>query len=221
MPALTAFPMSTVFPFRIHITTETKPMKRTNGPEEKGKPLFPAPPANFSQLRLTLIRNVHLRASNRRSLITETVLLVGETGDSPRSATLLTEADPPEWIPNGNDKGIWRRTVHMQSAMCLSVPPTFNTEILSWDVSRWSIVSLAQPDLGHQYAFRLCVPFPGIGNDVQSDSAVWIVPGFACPPTQLFTRGPDSTLSYADVPPPGPAPNLDLPPYVLFLFSAA
>ncbi|KAJ6606605.1 hypothetical protein DFH09DRAFT_897028 [Mycena vulgaris] len=195
MPALVAFPMSTVFPFRIHITTETKPLKHTDGPEEKNKPLFPAPPMNFSQLQLTLIRNVHFRTSRRHAQTTETVLLVGQTGNSPGSASLLMEADPPEWIPSGKDKGIWRRTVHMQSAMCLSVPPTFNSEILSWD-----------------YAFRFCVPFPGIGNDVQSDSAVWIVPGFACPPTQPFTRGPDSTLTYADIPPPGPAPNLDLPP---------
>ncbi|KAJ7684747.1 hypothetical protein DFH06DRAFT_17571 [Mycena polygramma] len=48
MPALAAFPMSTVFPFRIHIVTETKPVKKTDGPEEKNKPLFPAPPLNFS-----------------------------------------------------------------------------------------------------------------------------------------------------------------------------
>ncbi|KAJ7470385.1 hypothetical protein FB451DRAFT_1253559 [Mycena latifolia] len=197
MPALAAFPMSTMFPFRIHITTETKPVRRTDGPEEKTKPLFPAPPMNFSQLQLTLIRNVHLRTSHRHARPAETVLLVGETGESPGSVTRLLEADPPEWIPSSKDKdkGIWRRTVHMQSAMCLSVPPTFSTEILSWD-----------------YAFRFRVPFPGIGNDVQSDSAVWIVPGFACPPSQPFTRGPDSTLTYANIPPPGPAPNLDLPP---------
>ncbi|KAJ7702410.1 hypothetical protein B0H17DRAFT_1044255 [Mycena rosella] len=191
MPALAAFPMSTVFSFRIHITTETKPVKHTDGPEAKKKPLFPAPPMNFSQLQLTLVRNVHFRTGRRHSHAGETVLLVGETGESPRSATRAMEADPPEWIPSGKDKGIWRRTVHMQSAMCLSVPPTSNTEILSWD-----------------YAFRFCVPFPGIGNDVQSDSAVWIVPGFACPPTQPFTRGPD----YADIPPQGPPPSLDLPP---------
>lgn len=135
MPALAGFPMSTVFPFRIHITTDTKTMKRTDVPEEKGKPLFPAPPMNFSQLKLTLVRNVHLRASNRRAHVVETVLRIGETGNSPRSATLLLQADPPEWIPSSDKaKGIWRRTVHMQSSMCLSVPPTYNTEILSWDV---------------------------------------------------------------------------------------
>ncbi|KAJ7093139.1 hypothetical protein C8R44DRAFT_815672 [Mycena epipterygia] len=196
MPALAAFPMSTVFPFRIHITTETKPMKHTDGPEEKNKPLFPAPPMNLSQLQLSLIRNVHFRAGARHSQTSETVLILSKTGDYPTSSTLLMEADPPEWIQSQNsDKGIWRRTVHMQSTMSLSVPPTFNTEILSWD-----------------YAFRFWVPFPGMGNDVQSDSAVWIVPGFACPPSQPFSRGPDSTLTYADVPPPGPAPNLDLPP---------
>ncbi|KAJ6547161.1 hypothetical protein B0H19DRAFT_1164253 [Mycena capillaripes] len=198
MPALAAFPMSTVLPFRIHIVTETKPMKQTDGPEEKNKPLFPAPPLNFSQLKLTLVRNVHFRTSNRNARATETVISLGGTGDSPQSATHLLEADPPEWVPSPNgdkSKGIWRRTVHLQSSICLSVPPTFNTQILSWD-----------------YAFRLCVPFPGIGNDVQSDSAVWIVPGFACRPAQPFSRGVDSTLTYADIPPPEPAPNLDLPP---------
>ncbi|KAF7338608.1 Arrestin-N domain-containing protein [Mycena venus] len=197
MPALAAFPMSTPFPFRIHITTETKPMKHSDGPEDKGKALFPAPPLNFSQLKLTLIRNVHFRTFNRNAHAMETVLLLGGTGDSPQSATHLTEADPPEWIPSNSDKskGIWRRTVHMQSTMCLSIPPAFNTEILSWD-----------------YALRFRVPFPGIGNDVESTSAIWIVPGFACPQMQPFSRGSDSALTYADIPPPGPAPNLDLPP---------
>ncbi|KAJ6595548.1 hypothetical protein DFH09DRAFT_1024301 [Mycena vulgaris] len=195
MPALVAFPMSTVFPFRIHITTETKPVKHADGPEDDDKPLFPAPPMNLSQLQLTLIRNVHLRTANRRAHVSETVFLVGETGESPRSETLLMEADPPEWIPGEKDKGIWRRTVHMQSTVCLPVPPTFNSEILCWD-----------------YAFRLCVPFPGIGNDVQAESAIWIVPGFACPPPQSSIHGPGSTLAYADIPPSGPALDLDLPP---------
>ncbi|KAJ7771806.1 hypothetical protein B0H16DRAFT_1364589 [Mycena metata] len=181
LPALATFPMSTPFPFRIHITTETKP-----GPEEK--PGFPAPPLNFSQLEFTLIRNVHFRTGKRSAHVGETVLLLGETGDSPASATHLMEADAPEWIPtNQKGKGVWRRTVHMQSSISLSVPPTFDTPPLSWD-----------------YAFRLRVPFPGIGNDVQSDSVVYIVPAFACPPAQPFT--------YADIPPPGPAPTLDLPP---------
>lgn len=140
MPALAAFPMSTVFPFRIHITTETKPMKHTDGPEEKNKPLFPAPPMNLSQLQLSVIRNVHFRAGARHSQTTETVLILGKTGDHPTSSTLLMEADPPEWIQSqNNDKGIWRRTVHMKSTMCFSVPPIFNTEILSWDVSQWPL----------------------------------------------------------------------------------
>ncbi|KAJ7756803.1 hypothetical protein DFH07DRAFT_885143 [Mycena maculata] len=194
MPALATFPMSTVFPFRVHVTTETKAMKYTDSPEERGKPLFPVPPVNFSQLKLTLVRRVHFRASNRSAQATETVLLIGETGESPGSSTLLLQPEAPEWIPSDDKgKGIWRRTVHMQSSMCLSVPPTFNTEILSWD-----------------YALRLCVPFPGLGNDVQSDSAIWIVPGFACPPTRPFSLGSEST--YPDIPPPGPAPNLGLPP---------
>jgi hypothetical protein len=140
MPALVAFPMSTAFPFRIHITTETKPMKRTEGPEENNKPLFPAPPLDFSQFKLTLIRRVHVRTSTRNAHIIETVLHLGETGDFPRSATHTMEADPPEWVASPNSdkgKGIWRRTVHMQSSMCLSVPPTSNTQILSWDVSPW------------------------------------------------------------------------------------
>ncbi|KAJ7043292.1 hypothetical protein C8F04DRAFT_1074342 [Mycena alexandri] len=189
MPALATFPISTPFPFRIHITTETKP-----GPEQKLSNLsFPAPPLNFSQLEFTLIRNVYFRTGKRSAHAGETVLFLGETGDSPGSATHLMEADPPEWIPTRvKGKGVWRRTVHMQSTMSLSVPPTCDTPLLSWD-----------------YVFRLRVPFPGIGNDVQSDSAVYIVPGFACPPTQSITSG---VLTYADIPPPGPAPTLDLPP---------
>ncbi|KAJ7871521.1 hypothetical protein B0H14DRAFT_218794 [Mycena olivaceomarginata] len=194
MPALAAFPMSTPFTFRIHVTTETKPLKHTDGPEEK---LFPAPPLNFSQIKFAMIRNVYFRTASRRNYTTETVFVLGGTGDSPQSATRLLEADPPEWIPSNKDKGkgIWRRTVHMQSTMSLSVPPGFNSECLSWD-----------------YALRLGVPFPGIGNDIESISAVTIVPGFACPQIQPFSRGPDFALTYADIPPPGPAPSLDLPP---------
>ncbi|KAJ7273339.1 hypothetical protein C8J57DRAFT_1317592 [Mycena rebaudengoi] len=193
MPALVAFPMSTAFPFRVHITTETKPVKRTDSPEEKNKPLFPAPPMNLSELEITLIRNVHFKVSQRHAYTTETVALVGGTGESPRSRTTFMEADPPEWIQSpDSSKGIWRRTVHMASTVSLPFPPTFSCEILGWD-----------------YAFRFRVPFPGIGNDVQSDSAVWVVPGFACSPTPF---GRDSTLNYADIPPQGPAPQLDLPP---------
>jgi hypothetical protein len=110
-------------------------LKHTDGPEEK---LFPAPPLNFSQIKFALIRNVYFRTASRRNYTTETVFVLGGTGDSPQSATRLLEADPPEWIPSNKDKGkgIWRRTVHMQSTMSLSVPPGFNSECLSWDVGR-------------------------------------------------------------------------------------
>ncbi|KAK7023860.1 arrestin-N domain-containing protein [Favolaschia claudopus] len=196
-PGLAAFPMSTPLPFQIHITIDTKPMKRTDSPFEDGKPLFPVPPSNFSELSLTLIRNVHLHAYTRRKNKSEMVLYLGGTGEATHSSSHSLDMDPPEWIPVDGDKGkgIWRRTVHMQSTLCLSVPPTHTSQYISWD-----------------YALQLSVPFKGIGNDVDTSSPIWIVPAFACPPSQPFSTGHNPELTYADVPPPFPVPSLDLPP---------
>ncbi|KAJ7347738.1 hypothetical protein DFH08DRAFT_1000951 [Mycena albidolilacea] len=176
MPALAAFPMSTPVPFRIHVTTETKPMKHTDGPEHE---LFPAPPLNFSQLKFTLIRNVYFRTSTRKKHHLD---VLGETDRSPQSVTRLLEADPPEWNPSNEDKskGIWRRTKSKFVALWPAAPC-----VVSWD--RYYVL-LALVSVGRHDRAWVCVP-----------------------QIQPFSRGPNLALTYADIPPPGPTPSLDLP----------
>ncbi|KAJ6539106.1 hypothetical protein B0H19DRAFT_1269459 [Mycena capillaripes] len=126
----------------------------------------PAMPSKWSPTVLESLNAIDESLKNAHSM--ETVLLLGETGYSPGSATHLMEADPPEWIPSNSrkDNGIWRRTFRMQSTMFLSVLFTSS----SWD-----------------YAVRLYIPFPGINNNIESLSPVWVVPGFACPPPEPFS----------------------------------
>ncbi|KAJ6478046.1 hypothetical protein C8R47DRAFT_1139217, partial [Mycena vitilis] len=201
IPAMGSFPIATNIPFRLHVETETKPMHISDAPVDKhGKPLFPAPPALSSDVKLVLHRRAEIRVRQRTRHVEDIYDLEGSLGDAKRVAAVHQVIDEPEWIPTPGSKdeksrGIWRRAVHFESAVAIPYAPTTNTEILDWE-----------------YNLRFIVPFPGIGNDLQLEVPIRLDPGSACPPPPVGTPG-SSNMTYADVLPVGPPPAmLDLPP---------
>ncbi|KAJ7639619.1 hypothetical protein DFH06DRAFT_1431857 [Mycena polygramma] len=201
IPAMGSFPIATDIPFRLHVETETKLMHVSDAPVDKhGKPLFPAPPALSSDVKLVLHRRAEIRVRQRTRHVEDIYDLEGSLGDAKRVAAVHQVIDEPEWIPAPGSKdekgrGIWRRAVHFESAVAIPYAPTTNTEILDWE-----------------YNLRFIVPFPGIGNDLQLEVPIRLDPGSACPPLPVGTPG-SSNMTYADVLPAGPPPPmLDLPP---------
>ncbi|KAJ7715299.1 hypothetical protein DFH07DRAFT_762811, partial [Mycena maculata] len=205
IPDLPSFPIATSVPFSLHVLTETKLVQRSDTPEDKyKKPLFPAPPTRSSDLTQILCRQAEVRVPACRSRhIEETFDLQGirSLGDIDRVTEAVTEE--PEWIPKEDkDRGIWRRTVHFNSSLMFSFAPTFSTDTLDW-----------------AYVLHFIVHFPGMGNDLKIRMPIDLGAGSACPPPPIGAAG-SSSISYADIPPDGPPPMLDLPPYAAqFLFN--
>ncbi|KAK7057663.1 arrestin-N domain-containing protein [Favolaschia claudopus] len=201
IPDLASYPIATAIPFSLHVETDTKPFPISDAPVDKhGKPLFPAPPAISSEVRLCLVRTTNLRVRRYSRQVNDTFDLKGSVGDATRVAAVHQATDEPEWIPalGPKDKkglGTWRRAVHFESAVKIPYTPTTHAEIVDW-----------------QYYLRIIIPFPGIGNDLQLDVPLNLHSSSACPPPPVGVAGSSNT-TYADVIPAGPPPPmLDLPP---------
>ncbi|KAJ7104575.1 hypothetical protein C8R43DRAFT_1047283 [Mycena crocata] len=201
IPDLPSFPIAIPIPFSFHVTTETKPLERSDGPEDKkGKPLFPAPPTVSADVTQVLRREAIVRVRGRTRQVDDTYDLQGirSLGDAKRvqqARALQAIVDEPEWIPKDDkNHGVWRRTVHFNSTLSFPFAPTYSTETLDW-----------------VYMLQFVVPFPGIGNDLKLKLPLHLGPGSACPPPPIGAPG-SSSLTYADVLPAGPPPMLDLPP---------
>ncbi|KAF7362344.1 Arrestin-N domain-containing protein [Mycena venus] len=201
IPDMPSYPIATEIPFSFRVETETKLMHVSDAPVDKhGKPLFPAPPALSSDVRLSLHRRAEIRVRRYTRHVDDDFRLNGSLGDVTRVAAVHQVSDEPEWIPacGPNDKkghGIWKRAIHFQSAVAIPYAPTSRTEIIDW-----------------HYNLLVVVPFPGIGNDLRLEVPLDLHPGSACPPPPIGTPG-SSSITYADVLPAGPPPvMLDLPP---------
>ncbi|KAJ7287051.1 hypothetical protein C8J57DRAFT_1282667 [Mycena rebaudengoi] len=201
MPDLPSFPIATDIPFSFHVITHTKPMRRSERPMDKyGAPLFPAPPALSSDVKLTLLRKTNIRAQTHDGFGNEVFELRGSLGDATCVGAVRAVTDAAEWLPDPNHKddksrGIWKRAVHFESAVALHFAPTFAAETVDWE-----------------YKLRFEVPFPGIGNNIKLEVPVRLDPGSACPPPPIGAAG-SSRSTYADVLPAGPPPPMeDLPP---------
>jgi len=201
IPNLPSFPIATPIPFNLEVETETKLVHRSDRPEEKGKQLFPAPPARSSEVKQVLVRTTEIRARRLTRRAEDTFDLQGirSLGIEKVSLVRAVEAvrDGAEWIPKEGkeDRGTWKRKVHFNSTLTFSFAPTFSTETLDWI-----------------YVAQFVVPFPGIGNDLKLQFPIHLGPGSACPPPPIGVPG-SSTLTYADVIPAGPPPPMqDLPP---------
>lgn len=203
LPDLPSFPIATPIPFSLHITTETKTVKRSERPEEKpGKPLFPAPPTGLSQLKLGLHRETTVRVRGKCLELEDNFDLQAirdirdtEKVKQARSVPVQAVVDEPEWVPkDAKDRGIWKRTVHFNSTLTFPYAPTFSSHTLTW-----------------HYTVQVVVSFPGIGNNLKLQFPITLVPGWPCPPPPIGVPR-SSSASYANAIPAGPPPMLDLPP---------
>ncbi|KAJ7503091.1 hypothetical protein B0H11DRAFT_2361119 [Mycena galericulata] len=196
IPDLPSYPIATPIPIRIQVSTETKLVNASDRPEDKhGEPLFPAPPTQSSQVTQVLRRVAEVIVRDRTRHVKETFDLQGirSLDDLERVAhDVQAIVDEPEWISKDEHKGIWRRRIHFNLTLAFPFAPSFSTETLDW-----------------LYELHFVVPFPGIGNDLKISLPIHLSASSACPPPPGAT-GSDST--YADVPPAGPPPMLDLPP---------
>jgi hypothetical protein len=144
LPTLQSYPICTPIPFRLRVTTRTKPVERSDAPVEKGKPLFPAPPRDAAGVELRLDSVAYVEARRRGSSIETTVLaaLGGLGSAAPRAAreAVSVTVDEPVWIPvegasgKSSGKGTWNRNVTFSSSFVLACPPTVQTPILSCNV---------------------------------------------------------------------------------------
>ncbi|KAJ7287049.1 hypothetical protein C8J57DRAFT_1282661 [Mycena rebaudengoi] len=201
IPDTPSFPIATEVPFSFHVITRTKPMSRSERPEDKhGKPLFPAPPTLSSDIKFMLVRDTNIRVRSRARHVNDQFKLKGSLGDVTRVAAVRAIADEPEWIPDPGEKyeknrGIWKRAIHFETAVALPYAPSYMTETVDW-----------------AYQLRFEVPFPGIGNDLTFNVPIHLDPASACPPPPFGAAG-SSRMTYADVLPAGPPPPMDdLPP---------
>ncbi|KAJ6588690.1 hypothetical protein B0H19DRAFT_1100705 [Mycena capillaripes] len=217
IPDLPSLPVATPIPYSFDIVTETKPVDRTDGPEDKhGKLLFPVPPIQSSELTQALRRQTeyHVRGkwngNHHEKRKTTYDLQSGRTladdtehrkkTDDHVEPIANTEAvhavvDPPEWIPKDEKgRGIWRRSVRFNSTLTFPFAPTSSTETIDWT-----------------YTLQFVVPFPGLRNDLKLEVPIHLGPAMTCPPPPTGAPG-SSGLTYADVLPAGPPPMFDLPP---------
>ncbi|KAJ6497531.1 hypothetical protein C8R45DRAFT_983269 [Mycena sanguinolenta] len=208
LPDMDSYPILADIPFSFHVETDTKLMHESDGPAIKhGKPIFPAPPALSSDVKLVLHRKTQICVRSHTGHTEDDFVLKGSLGDITRVTAVQHVCDEPEWIPTDKKgKGIWRRAVHFHSTVAIPYAPTPSP-------TRW-------PDnVDWQYTLVLIVPFPGIGNDLRLEVPIQLHPG--APPPPARTSGspgmidsavlPAAPPAYADVAPAGPL-MLDLPP---------
>ncbi|KAJ6451701.1 hypothetical protein C8R47DRAFT_299037 [Mycena vitilis] len=215
LPELASFPVATPIPYTLHIVTETKALDRSDRPEDKhGKPLFPAPPTDSSELTQEIRRKTEYHVKEKwakhdekkketfdlhrgRSLAAAAEsarVQAGTTAHEASTEAVQAVVDEPVWVPQDKGRGLWRRSVRFNSTLTFPFAPTWSTETAEW-----------------AYTLQFVLPFPGIGNDLKLEAPIRLGPASACPPPPTGAPG-SSGLTYADVLPAGPPPMLDLPP---------
>ncbi|KAJ7270107.1 hypothetical protein B0H12DRAFT_1008969 [Mycena haematopus] len=196
IPDLESFPRATALPLSLCIETRTKPMARTNAPEDKhNRPLFPVPPTQSADVELFFEREASIRAQRRNGTAIDSFRTYGGFGDPSNSVKSEIEA---EWIPDPEREnyGVWKRSVRFETTVTLPFAPTFSTETIEC-----------------KYSLNFTVSFPGIGNNIELHVPIHLHPAHACP---------SFAMNYADVPPEGPPPPLDeLPPPCVNYFSSS
>ncbi|KAJ7496776.1 hypothetical protein FB451DRAFT_1208747 [Mycena latifolia] len=198
MPKLPSFPRATPLPLKFCMETRTKPILRTDSPEDKHKkPLFPAPPTESADVKLFFHRAASIRANRKLGTGNDSFRTQGGLGD-PTSTNVKTTIEDAEWIPDPDkkDRGVWKRTVRFETTVSLPYAPTFSTETIDC-----------------KYFLRFTVSFPGIGNDLKLNVPIHLDPVHPCSPN----GSPNS--NYADLPPDEPYPEDE--PYLFRDFPPA
>ncbi|KAJ7503089.1 hypothetical protein B0H11DRAFT_1711894 [Mycena galericulata] len=200
IPDLPSFPCATAVPIQFRVETRTKPMSYTDPPEDKHRKLFPAPPTQSAEVKLIFHREAIIRTSRKNGRAKDGFRIHGGLGD-PASASVKSEIQDPEWIPDHEKKGrgVWKRAVRFETTVSLPFAPTFTTETIDC-----------------KYSLRFTVSFPGIGNDLKINVPIHLDPAHAC-------RSPPSWsphISYADLPPDSPPPLEDMPPCAVLSFHS-
>jgi hypothetical protein len=141
LPTLQSYPICTPIPYRLRVTTRTKPVNHNEKLVDRGTPLFPAPPRNTAGLdfRLDYIAQVKARRHGC-SVETTSLASLGGLGSAARRAAreaVSMVVDEPLWTPakgKSGGKGTWTRSVTFSSSFVLTCPPTVETPILSCNV---------------------------------------------------------------------------------------
>lgn len=144
VPDVPAFPTETPIPFRLKVTTISKPMKRDA--IKKGELPFPAPPMHPKELDFWLNRVVWLRADKWTSTGTYPAVATlgnfGQRSDPELQADFKFESTDKVWIPLQNDprdemkqEGRWKQEVTLRSSFTLDQTPSFETDTLRVKVS--------------------------------------------------------------------------------------
>ncbi|EIN05819.1 hypothetical protein PUNSTDRAFT_54683 [Punctularia strigosozonata HHB-11173 SS5] len=197
LPDIPAFPFGT--PIRVHldVTTVTKPLKPSDVPDEgDDKPLFPAPPIDPSSVTLRVDMTAKMKSGLSRT-ITDTIIdhggPIGGFGlPGPYGPHVRYWQEKPIWTTTtlepkrkklfgrekeGEERRICTRTTHFETIIDLKCSPSFQTDIITTS-----------------HTLHLCVPFPGIGNDLKCDIPISIVSGVPPPsiPSPANVPRPDT-----------------------------
>ncbi|EIN06605.1 hypothetical protein PUNSTDRAFT_145158 [Punctularia strigosozonata HHB-11173 SS5] len=216
LPDIPALPTTTNIPFRLKVVTRTKPIKDNGADEMTSKVqtgLFPPPPTDPSAITLRLEQHVKFTAGTVReetdSFTRTTIPHLAGFGISPSSTPGSTKisVSEPQWMPTDNTtdgKLVCVRTVTFDATMAFNCTPTFKAGGTSC-----------------KYYVHICVPVPGLKNDLKCYVPVEISSRAHCPlpppapPAQLQV----SVLpAYSSLDLQQSAPdydeitNLDLPP---------
>jgi len=203
LPSLSSLPLFTRIPLTLRVVTHTKPMSPDKEPSYDGEGrLFPSPPIHPTDVQITLLRAVFLRAKHWKVNYTEDAMHVGGClGSSAQRGTANVEVMETVWEPSNKDgsRGTWKQESILKSFLDLNLPPTFAVE----------------KTLTASYILLVKVIFPGLGNDAEIQFPVAIASAMTpdqqpnrhgqdmamAPPT--YDLGDSGTQRYEQMFPPG------------------
>jgi hypothetical protein len=141
LPTLQSYPICTPIPYRLRVTTRTKPVDHNEKLIDRGTPLFPAPPKNPAGLDFRLDCIAQVKAGRHDcSVETTSLWSLGGLGTAARRAAreaVSMVIEEPLWNAakgKSGSKGTWTRSVTFSSSFVLTCPPTVDTSTLSCNV---------------------------------------------------------------------------------------
>ncbi|KZT69135.1 hypothetical protein DAEQUDRAFT_277662 [Daedalea quercina L-15889] len=116
-------------PFTLTIVTTSKPCKRTSGSDRK--PIWPAPPAKFEDVRLGLVRTAYIQTSHLTWAQHDRVSLLRNLGESGKGSNVRGHFTEKEWLSIDKSKGRRRQRTSFTSSFNLACVPSFKFPTLS------------------------------------------------------------------------------------------